>query len=200
MKENKLKKYCEEGLTSRAIANKENVSQTTIRYWLKKYNLKTSGRFNYNVDELRKIVSESKSRNEVLTKLNKNNSSGAYKSLNRAFNKYNINISHFRNRSENAKHTQKLTGLSNEDIFNENSKVSRTTVKRRILRDNLLEYKCFNCGQDDKWLSKILVLILDHKNGINNDNRLENLRFVCPNCNSQLPTHCNKKHTCSSTD
>lgn len=35
-----------------------------------------------------------------------------------------------------------------------------------------------------------VVLILDHINGINNDNRLENLRFACPNCNSQLKTHC----------
>ena len=37
-----------------------------------------------------------------------------------------------------------------------------------------------------------MSLILDHINGINNDNRLENLRIVCPNCNATLPTHCGR--------
>jgi len=40
-------------------------------------------------------------------------------------------------------------------------------------------------------------MILDHINGINNDNRLENLRMLCPNCNIQQPTFAgrrNKKH------
>lgn len=41
---------------------------------------------------------------------------------------------------------------------------------------------------------KKLSLILDHINGINNDNRLENLRIVCPNCNATLDTHCRKNN------
>jgi len=36
------------------------------------------------------------------------------------------------------------------------------------------------------------VLVLDHINGVNNDNRLENLRFLCPNCNSQTATFAGK--------
>jgi hypothetical protein len=39
------------------------------------------------------------------------------------------------------------------------------------------------------WEGKALGLILDHENGDPSDHRLENLRFVCPNCESQLPTH-----------
>jgi hypothetical protein len=38
------------------------------------------------------------------------------------------------------------------------------------------------------WQSKTLTLVLDHINGVNNDNRLKNLRFLCPNCNSQTKT------------
>ena len=37
-----------------------------------------------------------------------------------------------------------------------------------------------------------MILIIDHINGVWNDNRIENLRLVCPNCNSQLETHCGK--------
>lgn len=50
------------------------------------------------------------------------------------------------------------------------------------------------CGQDENWKGKIMSLILDHKNGVNNDNRLENLQIVCPNCNATLPTHCRGKN------
>lgn len=80
--------------------------------------------------------------------------------------------------------------LSNSEIFVENSSVSRSTLKRRILKDELIEYKCSICGLPPVWNNKILPLIIDHINGVNNDNRLENLRFVCPNCNYQLETTC----------
>ncbi len=40
-----------------------------------------------------------------------------------------------------------------------------------------------------EWDGKLLKLILDHSNGVNSDNRPENLRFLCPNCNAQLETH-----------
>lgn len=194
MEKKKLEEYCNKCLSSRAIAKLENVSQTTIRYWLSKYDLRTRGWFNYDVDELRKIVGESKSRNEVLTKLNKNNSSGSYKSLNRALIKFNIDVNHFMNRSEISKQVHLTKELTNEEIFIENSSTSRTTIKKRILKDNLLEYKCFKCNQNGYWNGEELVLILDHINGINNDNRLKNLRLACPNCNSQLPTYCKKTH------
>lgn len=85
--------------------------------------------------------------------------------------------------------------LANDIIFVENSMCASKIVRRRILNENLLEYKCNGCGIDE-WCSKfsnnILVKItldLDHINGINNDHRLENLRFLCPNCHSQTPTY-----------
>ncbi len=76
-----------------------------------------------------------------------------------------------------------------DKVLIENSTYPRHCLKRRIIKENLIEYKCACCGLGDTWNSNDLVLILDHINGINNDNRLENLRFVCPNCDSQLPTY-----------
>jgi len=76
----------------------------------------------------------------------------------------------------------------NEEIFTENSLYANELVKGRIVKDNLLEYKCVKCGIDS-WCGETIVLDLDHINGDNRDNRLSNLRYLCPNCHSQTDTY-----------
>ena len=85
---------------------------------------------------------------------------------------------------------------SNEIVFSNTTNVSRGAVKRTILRKKLIEYKCSCCGILPHWNGSPMVLVLDHINGIRNDNRLENLRFVCSNCNSQLPTFTGRNKKC----
>lgn len=77
--------------------------------------------------------------------------------------------------------------FSNDEVFVLGSKISRRHVKRRL--EKLIPYVCNECGQGPEWNGKKLVLQLEHKNGINNDNRLENLCFLCPNCHSQTETY-----------
>jgi hypothetical protein len=48
------------------------------------------------------------------------------------------------------------------------------------------------CGQGEEWRGRRMALILDHVNGVNTDNRLSNLRIVCPNCAATLDTHCGR--------
>ena len=79
-----------------------------------------------------------------------------------------------------------------EELFVENSAVGRHIIKRRILQRGLIEYLCSICGIEPFWNGKEMPLILDHINGIGNDNRLNNLRFVCSNCDSQLDTYKSK--------
>ena len=74
-------------------------------------------------------------------------------------------------------------------MFINNSKCDRTAIKRRIIKDNLIPYKCQSCGCDDQWLGKTMPLILDHIDGINNNNEFKNLRFVCSNCDSIQDTY-----------
>jgi len=59
-------------------------------------------------------------------------------------------------------------------------------------KQNLLPYRCAKCGNEGEWLSHKLSLQLKHKNGTWNDNRLENLEFLCPNYHSQTEHYAGK--------
>lgn len=83
--------------------------------------------------------------------------------------------------------------IDDKEVFVENSTYPRHRLKERIIKQNLIEYKCSGCDNKGEWFGKKLPLILDHINGVNNDNRLENLRFICSNCDSTLPTYKNRR-------
>ena len=78
------------------------------------------------------------------------------------------------------------------EICVENSTYGRGHLKFRLIENGMLRNKCYICNLDPIWNNKKLVMVLDHKNGINNDNRPDNLQLLCPNCNSQTDTFCSK--------
>lgn len=79
-----------------------------------------------------------------------------------------------------------------DELFCEHSKAPRYFVKELIIKNQLKPYKCEKCNIIDEWNGYPISLQLDHINGINNDNRIENLRFLCPNCHSQTPSFCGR--------
>lgn len=65
-------------------------------------------------------------------------------------------------------------------------------IMRYVKRWKLLDYKCIDCGNTGSWQGRALVLQLDHIDGNSLNNRLENLRWLCPNCHSQTETFCGR--------
>jgi hypothetical protein len=80
------------------------------------------------------------------------------------------------------------------EILVEHSTYHRGHLKRRLLAEGVKRAECELCGQGPTWRGRPLALILDHINGVADDNRLENLRIVCPNCAATFDTHCGRKN------
>lgn len=137
---------------------------------------------NYSKEEFEKIAKESKTIPDFLKKLGyKSDSTKTRDVLMRKVNEYNLDISHLKQKSKLIKRTE-------ENVFVENSTANQSTLRRWYKSGEYTPYICSICGQEPIWQGKELTLILDHINGSNHDDRLENLRWVCPNCNQQLET------------
>jgi transposase-like protein len=78
------------------------------------------------------------------------------------------------------------------DVLVERSTYPRGRLKERLFAEGLKERRCKLCGQGELWHGRRMALILDHVNGVHDDNRIENLRIVCANCNATLDTHCGR--------
>ena len=146
------------------------------------------------------LLKKSSTISEVLFKLGytvKGNSWG-YSQVKRRMDDLNLDYSIFKGKSAVIKIT-KLNNVRKEDILKENCKHQRTVLRRYIIKNNLIPYKCAICGCTE-WQGKTLSLELDHINGINNDNRLENLRFLCPNCHSQTSTYGSRNQQVNSSE
>lgn len=143
----------------------------------------------YNEDGFRKLVNESDNLTDIARKLGLNPHCGNRNTIKKYINMYNINTSHFR-----IDYSKRIlvNKMSLENILTSKSTYNRTHLKKRLFDCGLKKPICEICGQDENWRDKHMSMILDHINGINDDNRIENLRIVCPNCNATLPTHCGK--------
>jgi RNA polymerase subunit RPABC4/transcription elongation factor Spt4 len=99
----------------------------------------------------------------------------------------NIDISHF-----NSIARSNCARKSLNEVMVKNSSYNSWHLKARLLKAGIFKNECILCGQGPEWKNKPLTLHLDHINGVHSDNRLENLRIICPHCDSQLDTYKSK--------
>ena len=137
----------------------------------------------YSDEEFNQIVSQSNSMSEISQKLGYSATSGnSLTRIRKRIDELQISAEHFSSMNK------RPILRTEENIFIENSTASQRTLRDWYFKGKYTPYICSICGQEPVWQGKELTLILDHINGINKDDRLENLRWVCPNCNQQLDT------------
>lgn len=142
-------------------------------------------------DEFINLVENSKSYSDCLRNLGLTTKGGSSsKILKHRIFMLNISTKHFEPKYKKA-HDIRRKDLNGILVENSNYR-NISSLKKRLISSKLLDYKCSICGNEGVWNNKQLTLQLDHINGINNDNRLENLRFLCPNCHSQTDTFSGK--------
>ena len=145
---------------------------------------------NLSTEEVLNLIKDYKNIYQILKHLGVNASgSGAYKTFRHHCKELGVEIP--KGESKGINRIGKKIPLS--EILVENSTYQNNrTLKNRLVSEGYLKYECNNCKNLGEWCGRKLVLQIDHINGINNDHRIENLRFLCPNCHSQTKTYSGK--------
>jgi Zn finger protein HypA/HybF involved in hydrogenase expression len=144
---------------------------------------------NRSEQEYRKNVIESYSIAEMCRNFGIKPCGGNYKTIHNDIKKFNIDISHFRGQGWNVglKFKPNVSKCI-DDILVENSTYQSYKLKNRLLNENIKQYICEDCRLTE-WNNKSIPLELHPINGINTDNRIENLQLLCPNCHAQTKNY-----------
>lgn len=149
----------------------------------------------YSKEWIEQLCKESTSFSEVLRKTGRRGG-GTIKLLKNKIFEWNIDISHFKGHAWNKGLTCNLdcrikgrAKYSLDEVFCRNSPVTQKMLRGYVKRNNLIKYICTGCGSDGNWNGGIIPLELDHIDGDNTNNSIENLRYLCPNCHALTETY-----------
>jgi len=147
----------------------------------------------WSEDALRAAVAGGRSVADTLRALGRVPAGGNYRTVRLAIRRLGLDTSHWQRIGwRRGCSTPVVQARPLDAVLVRNSSCTcRRSLKRRLVKAGLLTYSCALCGLSD-WRGRALSLDLDHINGDDTDNRLENLRFLCPNCHSQTPTYCGR--------
>lgn len=179
-------------------------NQRSLNAKLRFYGLEVKNKMQKALEscDIERMVKDATSFRDVLLRLKLGETGANYRNIQKFFaDNPEYDISHFTgtawSKGKTAKthksilKNAKKQEIKHEHLFCENSKHTYTVARSHIIKYKLKDYKCEICNISE-WCGAELALHLDHINGINNDHRLENLRFLCPNCHQQTHTWGNK--------
>lgn len=149
-------------------------------------------------EQLSDAVTTSKTYSQVLEKLGLKLCGGTHANIKLNIKRLGLSTDHFHLQGWcTGKHHKRLMSfvkIPTEKILVKDSTYTNThELKKRLIKEGLLEEKCELCGMGNEWQSKFISLQLDHKDGDRCNNQLENLRILCPNCHSQTESFAGKR-------
>ncbi len=149
----------------------------------------------YTKEEFIDAVSKSKSYSGVCRLLGITPKGGNLRTVKRKIEQMGLDVRHFTFKNWNKGLTSEdHTSIKKkpiEEILVENSGWNSHNIKNRILKEGIKDYKCERCGRTE-WEGEQIPLELHHINGIHNDNRIENLQILCPNCHALTDNYSGK--------
>lgn len=141
-------------------------------------------------EQLVEAVISSSSYRQVIHKLGLIPAGGNYRQLKHYITEGDLDTSHFTGRVWNKGLSwSRRPDIPLEQLLTKGSTVQSYKLKLRLFLADLKNERCEECGWAEQAVDGRIPLELDHINGVSNDNRLVNLRILCPNCHSLKPTH-----------
>jgi len=153
--------------------------------------------YSITANELQTLINQSKTYGQVLKYFGLENRGANARTLKQRIKSEHLNDTHLHGFKFGGGWNKGTTGIisrtmSLDDamkvVFVKHSEWSVKVAKRLLIKHNLIPHKCFDCGLEQVWNNKSITLEIDHISGDSSDNRISNLRWLCPNCHSQTPT------------
>jgi hypothetical protein len=140
-------------------------------------------------EQLRDAVARSESIRAVICRLGLVPAGGNYQTVRDAIRRLGLDTAHFRGQGWRRGTSGAVTPPRPlDEVLVAGRRTQSFGLKQRLVAAGVLPYACDECGIGE-WRGRRLALELDHVNGDSGDNRIENLRLLCPNCHSQTPTY-----------
>ncbi len=147
-------------------------------------------RKSWTIEQLKRAVKNSTSYRQVIAKLCLVEAGGNYEQIKKYIKEYSIPVSHFKGRAWNKNMKFGLRPIIPlSEILVKNSNYQSFKLKKRLFALGIKKPKCEKCGWSKISIDGRIPIELDHINGDRHDNRISNLRILCPNCHSLEATH-----------